>query len=221
MSIIKVDYEVAATEFKAIALLRKLNELPLLSFDTETQSVYTQEEITEAKKEVKRGLADYSREDSKLIKQVAKASGLSNPDIVKVTHFIFGVSEKFSYIIIANNSKEELRIWKWLANYKGKLLIHNALFDLKLMYNRVQCLSKDYEDTQLMVKTLINDADDFKSRVGLKHLMGRYYDPGWTLLDDEGYNSTDYKKASFLTYCSIDGASTWKLYHDMLEQLKE
>jgi len=213
MGIINVNYEVASTSYTIGQMLRKLSGIPLLSFDTEVQSVYSQEEIKEAKQLVKsKEFPEYSRDDQKLLKQVAKASGLSNPSLVKVTHFIFGVSEDFSYILISTNPQTEQRIWEWVSNYQGKLVIHNALFDLKIMYNRVQQLPLDYEDTQIEAKCLINDADEFKARVGLKLLMGEYYDPKWTLLDEEGYNSTDYKKESFLSYAAIDGAATFKLY---------
>jgi len=221
MSIIKVNYKVASTSYAINKILKKLNAISLISFDTETQSLYSQQEIKQAKQVINKGIIEYDRTEQKLIKQIARASGLSNPDIVKVTHFIFGISEDFSYILIANSYYEELRIWKWLATYKGKVVIHNSLFDLKIMYNRIGKLPSDYEDTQLMLKTLINDADDFKARIGLKHVMGSYYDPGWAVLDDEGYNSTDYKKASFLNYCAIDGASTYKLYQLILDQTKE
>lgn len=220
MSIIKVNYEVAITPYAINKILKKLDAIPLISFDTETQSLYSQQEIKHAKQIISKSITEYDKTEQKLIKQIARASGLSNPDIVKVTHFIFGISEDFSYILIADSQDKELRIWKWLATYKGKVIIHNSLFDLKIMYNRIGKLPLDYEDTQLMVKILINDADDFKSRTGLKVLMQPYYDPKWTMLDEEGYNITDYKKETFLRYSAIDGASTYKLYQLILNQIK-
>jgi len=213
MGIIHVNYEVASTNYGISRMLQKLNNYNIMSLDLETQSVYSQEEIKEAKQLVKsKEFSEYSRDDQKLLKQVAKASGLSNPTLVKVTHFIFGVSEDFSYILISTNPQTEQRIWEWVSNYQGKLVLHNALFDLKIMYNRVQQLPLGYEDTQIEAKCLINDADEFKARTGLKLLMGDYYDPKWVLLDEEGYNSTNYKKESFLRYAAIDGASTFLLY---------
>ena len=221
MSTIHVNYEVAATVFKATAFLDKLKSYQLLSFDVETQALYSQSEVKQAKSIVNKGTSNYSRDESKLLKQIARASGLSNPDIVKVTHFIFGISEDFSYIIIANSPYEELRIWNWLAKFPGKLLIWNALFDLKIMYNRVQSLPKDYEDAMLAYKTLVNDADDFKAKVGLKNVMGSYYDPGWAILDDEGYNITDYKKESFLKYAATDGCATFKAWSLIQEETQK
>lgn len=219
MGIIHVNYEVASTPYKIGQILKKLEMYDFLSFDTETQALYSQEEIKEAKNLIKsKEFSEYPRSDQKLLKQIAKVSGLSNPFLVKVTHFIFGTSEDFSYILISTDHQTEQRIWNWLTTYKGKLAIHNSLFDLKIMYNRTHQLPINYEDTQIKAKCLINDADEYKARTGLKLLMGDYYDPKWALLDDEGYNSTDYKKESFLNYCAIDGAACYKLY-TMLQNL--
>jgi len=222
MSIIHVDYEVASTDYKINQVLKKLSSEPLIAFDIEDQSLYSQQEITEAKKQIKsQEFPLYTREDQKLLKQIAKSSGLSNPRLVKVTHFNISISEDYSYILIITSPRSELRVWNWLASYQGKTVVHNATFDLKVMYNRTGELPLDYFDTQLATKCLVNDADEFKARVGLKLLMGSYYDPKWTALDEEGYNITDYKKASFLNYCAIDSASTYKLYQLLQEQLKE
>jgi len=218
MSTIHVNYEIASTSYTIGKILRKLESIPLLAFDTEAQSVYTKEERTKAAKLVeqwkkdKAAEAKYSRTDQKLIRQIGKSSGLSYPALTKVTHFIFGVSEDFSYIIISYNLETELRVWNWLTNYQGHVVVHNALFDFKIMYHRINQLSKSYDDTQIMARVQTNDADEFEGKVGLKELMGSYYDPKWTLLDEDGYDVVDYKNEAFLRYCAIDGAATFKLY---------
>jgi len=215
---IKVNYEVASTTFKIQTFLEKLSSYDIISFDTETQSIYTKEERKQADKLVqlwkkdKQAEAEYPRNEQKLIRQIAKSSGLSYPELVKVTHFIFGVSESFSYIVICYDIQTELLIWNWLNNYKGKIVIHNALFDLKIDYHRTGKLPKNYDDTQLMAKVLLNDADEFEGKTGLKHLMGSYYDPKWTMLDEDGYDVVDYKNEAFLRYCAIDGCSCYLLH---------
>lgn len=218
MSIIHVNYEVASTSYKIGQILKKLESYTLISFDVETQSVYSKEERTKAAKLVEQWKKDkvaeakYSREEQKLIRQIGKSSGLSYPTLVKVTHFIFGVSEDLSYIIISYNQQTEQRIWKWLADYQGHTIVHNSLFDFKIMYQRIGKLPQSYDDTQIMARVQTNDADEFEGKVGLKELMGSYYDPKWTLLDEDGYDVVDYKNEAFLRYCAIDGAATFKLY---------
>ena len=221
---IHVKYEIASTTFKIQTILRKLESYSILSLDTETQSIYSKEERKEADKLVqlwkkdKQAETKYPRNEQKLIRQIAKSSGLSYPELIKVTHFIFSISEDFSYILIPNSSETEMFVWEWINNYNGKLIIHNSLFDLKIDYHRTKQLPKDYDDTQLMAKVLLNDADEFEGKVGLKHLMGSYYDPKWTMLNEDGYDVVDYKNEAFLRYASIDGAATYKLYQLLTEK---
>ncbi len=218
---IEVEYEVYSTPFTIKQQLDKLASYPLLSLDTETQSRYTNEERAEAKQLLKCCAEEMSPEDTILSKLVSNSSGLSHPSITKVTHFIFGLSESKSVIFICYDMKTELLIWNWVSQYKGKLLIHNASFDLKIMHHRISKFPLDFEDTQLAVKTMINHVETWKANSGLKHLMGSYYDPSWTLLDDEGYDNPDYKNKKFLRYMAIDGAATYKLNELIQEQVQE
>jgi hypothetical protein len=211
---IHVDYEIHTTDFSIKKALKKLDAYSLLSFDCETQSRYSIEQKKEARELLK---GELSYEDTKLCKLVARSSGLSNPRLIKVTHFIFGTSKSDAVILIANSLKTELLIYSWLSKYKGKLLVWNSLFDLKIMYQRVDKLPIDYEDPMLLLKTLINDVDEWNAKVGLKDFMGPYYDPKWTMIDT--YDVIDFKDEAFLKYCSIDGAATYYGYELIKEKL--
>ena len=213
---IQVDYKVYSTAFTIKKALKELVDHKVISFDTETQSIYSKEDKQEARELLKDELAP---EDTKLCKLVARSSGLSNPRLIKITHFIFGTSRSSAIICIANDRKTEEMIFNWLADYKGKVIIHNSLFDLKIMYERVTRLPNDYEDTMLMLKTLINDCEDWNAKVGLKDFMGQYYDPKWTMIDT--YDIEDYKDKDFLRYCAIDGASTYYAYEIIKEQIND
>lgn len=194
--------------------LRTLSQLSLLGFDVECRSAYTVEEIEEAKSLLKKPeLVD--PEHLINVKLVARSSGLSNPIITRTTHFIFGIAEDESVILVADNPDTEQMIWNWLITYKGKTIVHNAGFDLKICFQRTGRLPLDYEDTQLLAKTFINNADNWKSKVGLKELMGGYYSPKWSLFED--YNIRNLNDPNFLMYAAIDGASTFKLWHQLQE----
>ena len=212
MSIIKVDYTVHGNRYHIAKALTKLSEREILSFDTETKGVYSKAEREEAKQYLK---GENLPVDNKRISlQVAANSGLSFPSLVDVTHFIFGISESESVILVCSNHQLEVFIWNWIANYKGMLLIHNALFDLKLMYHRVSKLPQNYEDTQLLAKCLTNNVNVWKCKVGLKDLMGDYYEPMWIILTEE-YEPDNLRSEKFLKYCAIDGAATFKLWYDI------
>lgn len=211
MSIINVEFEVYASLWHIKKILGKLSHKEIMSFDTETKGVYSKEERKEAVKYLKG--KDLPVTSKALALQIAENSGLSFPSLVNVTHFIFGLSEDKAVVLICENHNTEMFIWKWLAEYKGLLLIHNSLFDLKLMYHRIGKFPKNYEDTQLLAKCLTNNVVVWKCKVGLKDLMGSFYDPQWILVNEyELENSRDPK---FLIYCSIDGAATFKLWLDI------
>ena len=215
MGIIHVNYEVAATSYTIGQVLRKLYDIPLLAFDTEVRSIYSNKEIKEAK-ELLKDTSNMSIEIINELKLIAGSSGLSYPKIAKVTHFIFSYNKNYSYILIPNTYQEELRIWNWLADYKGKVLVWNSLFDMKIMYERTQQLPIDLEDPMLMLRTLINDVDSWKCRTGLKEFVGSYYDPKWGLMED--YTNENYKDKTFLQYCATDTSALLLAYELICEE---
>ncbi len=218
MSFIKVEYSVYSTTWMVNKILKSLTTVPVLSFDVETRGVYSPEVVAEAITLLKHP-DELTNKDRIITRLIANNSGLSYPSLIKTTHFIFGLSEKRSIILIVHTANEELNIWNWLASYKGKLIIHNTLYDLRIMYERIGKLPNDYEDTQLLTKSLINNSDTWKSKVGLKELMGEHYDPKWVLYND--YDVTDYKDKNFLNYGAIDGAATFKLWEQLMEHITE
>jgi len=208
---IDVNFKVYSNRWHVGKILAELSKREIMSFDTETKGVYSKADRKEAKDYLKGENLPVDQKSIAL--QVSFNSGLSFPSLVSVTHFIFGLSENESVIIVCDNPQLEMFIWKWIAEYKGLLLIHNALFDLKIMYHRIGKFPQNYEDTQLLAKCLTNHVDVWKSKVGLKDLMGSYYAPAWSLYNE--YEPESNKDPKFLIYCSIDGAATFKLWYDI------
>ena len=214
---VKVDNTILSSTYKI------RNELPkifaahsMLSFDCETRSVYEKELRTEAKTYLK----DAPTSDSyyKQARIVSESSGLSFPSIVKTTHFILGISKNKVYTVICKTPEMELFIWNLVADYAGMFLVHNSGFDFKICKQRTGKLPKNFTDTQLLAKCLINHVDIWKSKVGLKELVGDYYPPSWALYSD--YEPADYKNPDFLKYCGWDGSAVWTVYELMKDELK-
>ena len=214
MSRIKVTYELAASSWAINQALVELTDIELMSFDVETMGLYDQAQRKEATKLLEE---DMSLEHHKLASIVSNNSGLSFPSLTRTTHFIFGLSRDHSVVIVADNMHKEMQIWNWLRHYRGCLLIHNTLFDLKIMYHRTGCLPHHFEDTALLAKTLLNDADNWKSKVGLKELMGSHYPIAWAMFDQ--YEPENLKSPKFLEYAAIDGAATYYLYILLREEI--
>jgi hypothetical protein len=87
------------------------------------------------------------------------------------------------------------------------------------MYNRMGELPKRYEDTALLAKCLTNHSNTWKCKVGLKDLMGEYYDPSWSLFDE--YEPENLKDPKFLLYAATDGGATFKLWEIIQEELDD
>lgn len=211
--IIKVTKEVYSTPWTINKKLAELTLIPKMSFDIETSGLYSKEQRKEAINLLDENMSIYNH---KLASVVANNNGLSFPSITRTTHFVFGMSRNMSIIMVVPNRHMELLIWNWLRNYSGKLLIHHALFDLKVMYHRIGDLPHDYDDTALMVKTLTNNSDIWKSKSGLKDVMGEYYPPSWALFDE--YEPENPSDPDFLDYAAIDGAATFYLHEILLEK---
>lgn len=214
---IKVDYQVSASSYGIAKKLKQLSNTPKLSFDTETSGLYNKQEREYAKSLLK-NTEKLTKEQLAECRMVAKNDGLSFPSQVRTTHFIFGLSKSQSEILIPSNYRDELVIWEWLKTCESKIFIHNALFDLKIMINRVGALPPDFEDTSLLAKTYLNHVDVWKAKTGLKELMGAYYDPTWVLM--KNYEPDNPKEPRFLRYAAIDGAATYYL-SEMLEEHKQ
>ena len=209
---IQVDYEVYSTVYSA---LQRLQSIPhMVSLDFETQSIYSTAEKAEAKELLKH--PDIDRPTEKLCKMVANSSGLSYPGITRITHMIIGLSSSHSIIIIISTPQMEQTMLNWIVTTDHRFLIHNAGFDVKQIYIKTGHFPKHYDDTQLLAKTFINHVDIWKASVGLKELMGQYYDPRWAVSID--YDNTDLKDSTFLRYCAIDGAATYLLWSQLQEE---
>ncbi|TFZ81430.1 hypothetical protein [Candidatus Macondimonas diazotrophica] len=213
---IEVKYKAYSTRYKIRKTLKKLEDMPILGFDTETRGIYTKSERSIAKKLI--GSKELSNRDRKLYVQIANNSGLSSPPLIQTTHFIFGLSDRESVVLVCEDENTEVFIWEWVSKYKGKLIIHNALFDLKTMFHRVKKLPADYEDTKLLAKSLINHAETYKARCDLKTLVGEYYPPSWSLFDS--YEPDNLKEPKFLEYAAIDGCAVVLLWDLIQKELK-
>ena len=212
---IRVDYDVYSTRYFIDKALNQLFDLPVVSLDTETRGVYTAENRAEAMAMLKD--PELPLDLKRLALLVSHNTGLSFPSLIKVTHFVFGFSESQSTILICEDPQLEVYIWNRIAEYNGLFLVHNTLYDLKIMYNRIKKVPKNYEDTALLAKCLINNAETWRSKVGLKELMGDFYDPAWQLMDD--YEPEDLREKKFLDYTGIDGAATFKLWLQLQEYM--
>jgi len=211
----KVNYTLYSSTYSIKRKLPLIFKNPVLSFDVETRSVYDKELRQEARAYLKEGNpVDALHKQAKLVEN---SSGLSHPSIIRTTHFIFGQSKDTSHVVVCDNDELEMELWRMVAEYKGVFLVHNTLFDLKILYQRLGKLPANFVDTALIVKCYINHVDIWKAKTGLKELMGEYYSPKWTLMDE--YEPENLKDPKFIMYAAIDGAATFYLWEIIQEEV--
>ena len=216
-----VKYRVTNTLFTTKKVLEHIDAThTVVSFDIETRSIYTKTQRELAKIALK-NIDGLTIEEENEYNRVLHSSGLSHPSIVKTTHIILGLDLEESIIIVIDDDERlEKFVFNWLVRTNVKLLIHNASFDLKMVHHRTGLFPKDYEDTQQLAKSLINDCNNYHSRTGLKLLVGDHYPPKWSMKGDTDYEVKDLKNEHFLDYCAIDGSAVLLLWSMLQEEVK-
>lgn len=212
---IQVKYDVI---YDAYTAWKRLSNLPdLFAADFETASKFTQKE-----KEILKWRYDNEKDEEKrrIYLQQYLSNGFSHPSLSCITHLSIAWSNRDSFVIICNKQQLQYLVCDFLVTTDKKQIWHNCTFDFKhILYNTGK-IPKNYVDTRLLAKCLLNDADGFKSNVGLKNLMGYAYG-AWSVAKDDLFNLDSMYDEKLLHYAAIDSCATYKLYQDIQEDLNK
>ena len=212
---IQVNYQYTNNCYKAKLWLDNLPEL--FAADFEVASKWTVKEKEKIKNTINTHKLSFKRE--KTLLQQLNADGLSHPSLTSITHLSVAKSNKDSYVIVCDNERIRSLILNFLITTDKKQLWHNSIFDFKHIFYHTKTLPKSYEDTQLLSKSLLNDANSFKDRIGLKELMGYAYGD-WAIAKDN-FALEAMWDIKTIKYAAIDSCATYKLYEDIKEDLAE
>lgn len=210
-----INYTYTKNPYEANKLLRNLPEL--VACDFEAASKFTEEE----KEFMKQRLERESNQNSLFshsLRQKINSDGLSHPSLAQITHFSVAWSETDSLIIITDTPKMKELVLNWLVTTSSKQVWHNAGFDFQHIYYNTGKFPKSYEDTQILAKTILNHVDVFKSRVGLKELMGYKYGD-WAVSADSFHLDRMYDE-DVIKYAGIDACATYALYQEMIQYIQ-
>ena len=168
---IQVNYEYTNNLYKAKKWLQGLPNL--FAADFEVASKFTAKE----KEHIKYKLDNYRLKDEneRILLQQLTSDGLSHPSLTVITHLSIGWSDRDSYVIICDSPAIRNLVYQFLITTPKQQLWHNAVFDFKHIFYHTGVLPSNYIDTQLLAKSILNDADSFKDRTSLKELMGYAY----------------------------------------------
>lgn len=212
---IQVNYEYTNNLYKAKKWLQGLPDL--FAADFEIASKFTAKE----KEHIKYKLNNYHLKDEseRILLQQLTSNGLSHPSLTVITHLSIGWSDKDSYVIICDSYAIRNLVYQFLITTPKQQLWHNAVFDFKHIFYHTGVLPNNYIDTQLLAKSILNDADSFKDRTSLKELMGYAY--GDWAISKEDFTLEEMWSESMIKYAATDSPATYKLYHDILEDLSK
>ena len=212
---IQVNYEYTNNLYKAKKWLQGLPDL--FAADFEVASKFTIKE----KEHIKYKLDNYPLKDEseRILLQQLTSNGLSHPSLTVITHLSVGWSDRDSYVIICDSPAIRNLVYQFLITTSKQQLWHNAVFDFKHIFYHTGMLPSNYIDTQLLAKSILNDADSFKDRTSLKELMGYAY--GDWAISKEDFTLEEMWSESMIKYAATDSPATYKLYHDILEDLSK
>ena len=165
----EVTYISTDDPIKAQELLSSLT-VPIVACDFETASRYTDEEKATFQEQLSTTTPN-SIEYHTLLQRI-NSDGLSHPSLARITHMSLAYSETQAYVFIVPTTEMESIIYSWITTTPIKQVWHNLCFDGKHIFYNTGAFPKDYEDSQILAKTLLNHVNNQKSLTGLKTSYG-------------------------------------------------
>ncbi len=205
---LQITYESTSDVNTAIGWLNNL--VGLVAFDFEVGSKYTKAEKEKFKELITK---ETDKEVTRTLKQKMESDGLSHPSLTKVTHMSIGLSETEGKVIIFDSDEMLKKVMNWLVTTDVCQVWHNAAFDFKHVYYYTKQIPKNYEDTQLRAKCLLNHVDVWKANSQLKHLMGYKYGK-WAVANTMFTRENIYDEA-LIKYAAIDACATYALWESI------
>lgn len=206
---INVTYESTSNAFIAE---RWLNSLPdIFAADFEVAIKYSPEQLAQWATQ----LADPTTPKRTCIDLRAKltATALDHPSHNTLTHFSAAASEDHGFVLILDNPAITNVVLRFLTSTTKTQIWHNASYDFRQIYYRTRMFPINYEDTQILAKTLLNHTNNMKSLTGLKRLAGHRYG-NWGISEDN-FDLAHMYDPHVLHYATIDACATYWLWNHL------
>jgi len=179
---------------------------PVFAFDTEAASKYSDEELEELKIKLAETIDFYNPEPNETPEQASARelamlddtqpirSKLASNALVmsknQTTMYSFADAEDRAFVVDSNPETDEV-VLNFLTETTSLVIMHNALYDMRLVYNRTKKFIKNFEDTQLMQSVIKNNTNTLKAKVGLKLVAQPVYRE-WAVANDKNMSSSIY-----------------------------
>jgi len=200
-------------------IISTLNRLPdLIACDFETASRWTDTEKENMKTFLEENDETTDREEKRQIRQFIESNGLSHPSLNYITHLSVAWSPTDTFIAVLPTDLHRKRVLKWLTTTDRKQIWHNLSFDAKHIMYHTNNFPKNYEDTEVLAKTVLNHVNTQEAKTGLKHLMGYKY--GEWAVSTDNFNLDNMYDEDLIKYAGIDACATYALWLEIQEMIK-
>jgi len=210
---IKVSYD---STNKAIVANRKLREIAkhsMIACDFEVAVKYSQDELDRFKEITEDPKITYLGRKRALAK--LKATALDHASHCTITHLSIAWSDRDSYVFILDNPEITNRVLAFLTTTTQLQIWQNASYDFRHIIYRTGLVPKNYTDTAIYAKTLVNHVDIQKATVGLKELAGHVYG-AWGISEDNFTIEQMYEE-HMLKYAATDACATYWIFERLVE----
>lgn len=189
----------------------------IVGVDFEAAVRYSDEEIAEAKSELELTNPEFYKRLE--LQQIINATALSHPSKAFPTHLSIGLSETEAKVVIIHTYELLYLVMDWLTTTEVTQIWHNASFDFKHIYHHTQKFPKNYEDTQILAKTVLNHVEVYKAKTGLKELMSEEYG-AWATSKDN-FTVSEMYEPYMLKYAATDGCAVVCLWNRVNSYLRD
>lgn len=216
MDHIKVTYKSTSNVYTANQYLAEIAQHPTFSADFEVAVRYTPEMLTAFREELN---SNPTRRRQIELNSMLSATALGHASHCTITHCSIATNDHEGYVFILDNSKITNRVLNYLVSTTQQQIWHNASFDFRHLYHHTGKMPLNYEDTQLLAKTILNHVEVHKAQTGLKQLAGHKYG-AWGLSEDNFTLEHMYDERMLL-YAATDACATYWLWESINRHIKE
>lgn len=211
---IKVHYQSTSSAYTANQWLRSLPQLIACDFEAAVKYSANDLLFREALLEVE----GPTRRQRITIQSQLDATALSHPVHVDLTHLQIAWSESEAYVFILDNKRIRDLVLNFLVTTTRRQVWHNATFDFKHIYFHTGKFPIEYEDSQILAKTILNHVETHKAKTGLKELAGARYG-SWAVSPDMFTKDQMYDE-DLLRYAATDACATFWLWNSIQKHIQ-
>ena len=214
MDQLTVTYDTISTIPAAQALFDSLPDTIALDFEVATR--YTPAERASMQATLDN---DPPKRERIAIEQALRATALDHPYHCTVTHMSLAFSTTHGYTFIFDTPELLDYVMSFLVTTPIRQVWHNASYDFRLIYFHTRKFPRNYEDTQILSKTLINHCNTFQARTGLKELAGHMYG-AWGISSDN-FDLANLHDPHVHLYAAIDACATFFLWTNLQSRFSQ